>query len=118
MVFQNEWYSPCALPIFPAREKTPISLPNCRWQVAAKHACTLDPARSGSVNYAVQASVGTHQETHSHATRQGTLVHSRLSSLNHCGVILNLKEWHWYARADLDLQTTKKKKKVQPGNAT
>ena len=33
-------------------------------------------------------SVGTYQETGSHAARQGTLVHSRLSSLNHCGLIL------------------------------
>ena len=31
-------------------------------------------------------SVGTHQETSSHATRQGTL--GRLSSLSHCGLIL------------------------------
>ena len=33
-------------------------------------------------------SVGTYQETSSHATRQGTLGHSRLSSLSHCGLIL------------------------------
>ena len=31
---------------------------------------------------------GTYQETSSHATRQGTLSHSRLSSLSHCGPIL------------------------------
>ena len=115
MAFQNEWYSPCALPMFPAREKTSISLPKCRWQVAAKHACTLDPARSGSVNYAVQASAGTHQETHSHATRQGTLVHSRLSSLNHCGMILGLKELNWYARVDFDLFKKIKIKKRPAG---
>ena len=29
-------------------------------------------------------SVGTYQETSSYATRQGTLGHSRLSSLSHC----------------------------------
>ena len=29
-------------------------------------------------------SVGTYQEMSSHATRQGTLSHSRLSSLGHC----------------------------------
>ena len=33
-------------------------------------------------------SVGTYLETTSHATRQETLGHSRLSSLNHCGLIL------------------------------
>ena len=33
-------------------------------------------------------SVGTYQEMSSHATRQGTLGHSRLSSLSHCGLIL------------------------------
>ena len=33
-------------------------------------------------------SVGTYQETSSHASRQGTLGHSRLSSLSHCGLVL------------------------------
>ena len=33
-------------------------------------------------------SVGTYQETSAHTTRQGTLGHSRLSSLSHCGLIL------------------------------
>ena len=33
-------------------------------------------------------SVGTYRETSLHATRQGTLGHSHLSSLNHCGLIL------------------------------
>ena len=33
-------------------------------------------------------SVGTYQETSSHATRQATLGHSRLSSLSYCGLIL------------------------------
>ena len=32
--------------------------------------------------------VGTYQETSLHATRQGTLGHSRLSSLSHCELIL------------------------------
>ena len=36
-------------------------------------------------------SVGTYQETSSHATRQGTLGHSLLSSLSHCGLILAQK---------------------------
>ena len=33
-------------------------------------------------------SVGIYQETSSHATRQGTLGYSRLSSLSHRGLIL------------------------------
>ena len=33
-------------------------------------------------------SVGTYQETSSHASRQETLGHSRLSSLSHYGLIL------------------------------
>ena len=33
-------------------------------------------------------SVETYQETSSHTTRQGTLGHSRLSSLSHCELIL------------------------------
>ena len=33
-------------------------------------------------------SVGTYQEMSSHATRQGTLGYSHLSSLSHCGLIL------------------------------
>ena len=36
-------------------------------------------------------SEGTYQETSSHATRQGTLGHSRLSSLSHCGLIMAYK---------------------------
>ena len=36
--------------------------------------------------------VGTQQEMSSHATRQRTLGHSRLSSLSHCGLILAFKE--------------------------
>ena len=45
-------------------------------------------------------SVGTYQETSSHATRQGTLSHSRLSSLSHFGLTWP-KEWNKYARTNL-----------------
>ena len=38
--------------------------------------------------------------TSSHATRQGTLGHSRLSSPNDCRLILALKELNWYAQAN------------------
>ena len=40
----------------------------------------------------------------SHATRQGTPVRSRLSSLSHYGLILDVKEWNWIALADLFLK--------------
>ena len=33
-------------------------------------------------------SIGTYQETSSHATPEGTLSHSHLSSLSHCGLIM------------------------------
>ena len=36
-------------------------------------------------------SVGNYLKTSSHATHQGTLGHSRLSSLSHCGLILALR---------------------------
>ena len=52
------------------------------------------------------------RETSSHATRQGTLSHSRLSSLSHCGLIL-AENRHWLARADLHF---KHKKESQAGN--
>ena len=45
-------------------------------------------------------SVGTHRDTSSHATRQGTLGHSRLSSLSHRALIL-AKDRNYCARANL-----------------
>ena len=45
-------------------------------------------SRSGLTMPLSRRSVGPYQETSSHATRQGTLGHSRLSSLNHCGLML------------------------------
>ena len=77
----------------------------CVTAVAHKRPCS--PARSagGRLHLNMQApltqqswsgltmppsrhSVGTYQETSSHATHQGTLSHSCLSSLSHCGLIL------------------------------
>ena len=69
--------------------KTPVILPKV--QVAgSKHAYTLDPTKSEWADNMLlsRLSVGTYQETSSHATRHGTLGHSRLSSLSHCGLIL------------------------------
>ena len=45
-------------------------------------------SRSGLTMPLSRQSVGTYQETSSHATHQGTLGHSHLSSLSHCGLIL------------------------------
>ena len=54
-------------------------------------------------------SVGTYRDTSSHATRQGTLGHSRLRSLSHCGLIWP-KEWNKCARANLHFKKRKKEK--------
>ena len=45
-------------------------------------------SRSGLTMPLSRQSVETYQETSSHATRQGKLGHTRLSSLSHCGLIL------------------------------
>ena len=55
-------------------------------------------------------SVGIYQETSSHATRQGTLGQSRLSSLSHCRLILA-----WSGISVRELISTKKKKKSAGG---
>ena len=67
-------------------------------------------SKSGQTMPLSRQSVGIYQETRSHTTCEGTLVHSRLSSLSHCGLIL-AKEWNNFARANLHY-----KKRVQAGN--
>ena len=52
------------------------------------HAFLTQRSRSGLTMLLSRHSVGTYQETSSHETRQGTLGHSHLSSLSHCGLIL------------------------------
>ena len=52
------------------------------------HTHLTQRSRSGLTMPLSRHSVGTYQETSSHATRQGTLGHSRLSSMSHCGLIL------------------------------
>ena len=52
------------------------------------HTPLTQRSRSGLTMPLSMLSVGTYQETSSHATRQGTLGHSRLSSLSHRGLIL------------------------------
>ena len=55
------------------------------------HTPLTQRSRSGLTMLLSRNSVGIYQETSSHATRQGTLGHSRLSSLSHCGLILALR---------------------------
>ena len=52
------------------------------------HTSLTHRSRSGLAMLLSRHSVGTYQETGSHATRQGPLGHSRLSSLSYCGLIL------------------------------
>ena len=52
------------------------------------HTPLTHQSRSGLTMPLSRHSVGTYQETGSHATHQRTLGHSRLSSLSHCGLIL------------------------------
>ena len=59
----------------------------CRWQVTPKNAYTFDPT-SGLTMPISRHSVGTYEDTSSHATHQETLGHSCLSSLSHCELIL------------------------------
>ena len=56
-------------------------------------------------------SVGSCQETSSHASRQGTLGHSRLSSLSHRGLLL-AKVLKQCARANLHFKKKKRKWKM------
>ena len=58
------------------------------------------------------------RETSSHVSRQGTIVHIRLSWLSLCGLILDLNEWTSGAWADLCLGREKKKKKPQAGHGS
>ena len=52
------------------------------------HSPLTQRSRSGLTMPLSRHSAGTYQETNSHASRQGTLGYSRLSSLSHCGLIL------------------------------
>ena len=52
------------------------------------HIPLIPQSRSGLTMPLSGHSLGAYQETSSHVMRQGTLSHSRLSSLNHSGLIL------------------------------
>ena len=72
-----------------ARKRPRSFCKKCRWRVTPKHAYTLTHrSRSGLTMPLSRQSVGIYQEASSHATRQGTLDHSRLNSLNHCGLMV------------------------------
>ena len=70
-------------------------------------------SRSGLTMPLSKHSVGTYLETSSDATCQGTFGHSRLSSLSHCGLILEQRVVLLCARANLHF---KKKKKAHAGS--
>ena len=93
-----------------ARKRSRSVCQKCKWQVTPKHASTIDPTKSELAENAVQESVWELiRETSLHATRQGTLVHSPLSSLSHCGLIT--KKWNWNVRADLHLKKNIEKRR-------
>ena len=52
------------------------------------HTPLTQRSRSGLTMPLCRHSIGTYQDMSLHATRQGTLGQSRLSSLSHCGLIL------------------------------
>ena len=73
-----------------ARKRHRSFCQKCRWQVTPNTRIHSFPqrSRSGLAIPLSKHSVETYPETNSHATYQGTFVHSRLSSLSHCGLIL------------------------------
>ena len=78
------------------REDSYFSLVLCKKKEEKKRRCFTIAVkklnRSGLTMPLSRHSVGTFQETSSHATRQVTLGHSRISSLGHCGLIFALKK--------------------------
>ena len=65
-----------------ARKRPRSFCQKCRWQVIPEHAYIPDPTKSEWADNAA------YPETRTHATRQETLGHSRLSSLSHYRLIL------------------------------
>ena len=97
-------FHPCVTAV--ARKRPRSFCQKSRWQVTDKRACTLDPTKSERADY-VGIVWELIRETNSHVTRQGTLVHSRLNSLSHCGLIIGLKKINWCARDDVQLKINK-----------
>ena len=63
------------------------------WLHLNMHTPLTQRSRSGLTMLLSRRSVRTYQETSSHATRQGMLGHSHLSSLSHCRLTRS-KEWN------------------------
>ena len=59
-----------------------------RVQIPGRAAGNFSPPESGLAMLLSRHSVGTYLELRSHATYQGMLSHSHLSSLSQCGLIL------------------------------
>ena len=72
--------------------KTPVILPKVQMTGynlhLNMHALMTQWSQSGLTIPLCRQTVGTYQETSSHSSHQGTLGHSHLSSLSHCGLIL------------------------------
>ena len=86
--------------------KRPLSsCRRCRWQVTAKHTCTLE-LRKVTVSWLCCPGIVWEltREKSSHVTCQGMLVCSHISLLSHCGPTLGLKEWKWCTSADLHIK--------------
>ena len=81
---------PCHPCITTVAHKRPQSFcQKCKWQVTPETHIDPWPNEVGVGWLPLSGhNVGTYPETSSHATCQGTLGHSRLRSLSHCGLIL------------------------------
>ena len=80
------------------------------------HTPLIQRSRSGLTIPLSGRSVGTYPETSSHATRQGILGLSRLSSMSHCGLILALRvKLVGTSYSPLNKEKKKKKKKSAGG---
>ena len=77
------------------------------------HTLLTQRSRSGLTMPLSRHNEGAYPEMNSHATCQGTVSHSRLSLLSHCGWSWR-KEWNRCAQPNLYFK--KKKKKAQAGN--
>ena len=83
----------------------------CRWLVPLNtHTPLTQWSCSGLTIPLSRHSVGTYQKMSSHASHQGTLSHSHLSSLSHCGLILTKKSWISVRELISSLKKEKKKR--------
>ena len=84
----------------------------CSWQITAVHAYTLDPMKSVSWLCCPSIVWELIRETSSQAPHRGTLVHSHVNLLSHCGLILG----PWGVEFEhINLSRLKKRKKKKNG---